>query len=49
MLLGDAYEIRWSSHYATRALPDAVLASTAGALPLGSGAFETSLWLKKLR
>jgi len=49
MLLGGAYEIQWSSHYAVRALADAVAASAAGSLPLGPGAFETSLWLKKLR
>ncbi len=49
MLLGDAFEIQWSSHYATRALADAVAGSAAGALHLGQGAFETSLWLKKLR
>ncbi len=49
MLLGDAYEIQWSSRYATRALADAVAASAAGNLPLDPGAFETSLWLKKMR
>ena len=44
---GGGYRLRWSSHYATTRLAEAVAATVADGLPLLPGARETSLWLTK--
>jgi hypothetical protein len=49
LIQGGGYDIVWSSRYvATRLAPD-VAKSAIGRLPLADGAFETSLWLRKLQ
>lgn len=48
LLQGGGFAILWSSRYAATRMADEVGRSAAAALPLGAGAFETSLWLEKL-
>lgn len=49
LLEGGAWAILWSSHWAATRMAGAVERSVAGALPLPEGAFETSLWLERVR
>ena len=48
LIQGGGYRLLWSSHYAATRMADAVAASAAGTLELVPGAFETSLWLRKV-
>ena len=48
LLHGGGYRIVWASRYAATRMSDAVASSAAGPLPLLPGAFESSLWLRKL-
>lgn len=47
LLAGGAFEIMWSSAYATTRLDDLVTNSIANGIHLPDGAHETSLWLRK--
>jgi hypothetical protein len=48
LLVGGGFEVLWSSHWLRTRAVHAVNASFVSRLPLRSGAFETSLWLRKL-
>ena len=48
MVLGAGWEILFASHYAATRMAAEVAESAAGRLPLGAGAFESSLWLRKV-
>jgi hypothetical protein len=48
MVLGSDWELLFASHYVATRMAAAVAKSVAGRLPLGAGAFESSLWLRKL-
>ncbi len=47
MLLGSEWEPLFASHYVATRMAAAVADSAVGRLPLGAGAFESSLWLRK--
>jgi predicted O-methyltransferase YrrM len=47
MLLGSEWEPLFASHYVATRMTAAVAHSAVGRLPLGAGAFESSLWLRK--
>ncbi len=47
MLLAGGYRPLFASHYATTRLAAALAESAVARLPLGAGAYETSLWLEK--
>jgi len=49
LLSGGGYEIVFSSYYAVSRMGDKVQASVLGKLPLPEGAYETSLWLRKIK
>jgi predicted O-methyltransferase YrrM len=49
LLQGGGYEIFFSSAYAVTALKSAIKESVVNRLPLVDGAFETSIWLQKVR
>ncbi len=48
LLLTGAYEIVFASHYAVTRMAATLEATVLGRLPLVDGAFETSLWLRKV-
>lgn len=48
LLLSGGWRVEFASHYAATRLADAVAASPAARLPLFPGAFESSLWLRRL-
>lgn len=47
MILGTEWEPVFASHYVATRMAAAVTESAVGRLPLGAGAFESSLWLRK--
>jgi hypothetical protein len=47
MVLGSGWELLFASRYVATRMASEVAASAAGRLPLGAGAFESSLWLRK--
>ncbi len=47
MVLGSGWELLFASHYVATRMASEVAESAAGRLPLGAGAFESSLWLRK--
>ncbi|MAF46904.1 MAG: class I SAM-dependent methyltransferase [Rhodospirillales bacterium] len=47
LIQGGAYEIVFSSRYMMTYHPECLAGTPLSAMPLGDGAFETSLWLKK--
>lgn len=47
MILGSDWDVLFASHYVASRMAAAVAASPVGRLPLASGAFESSLWLRK--
>jgi hypothetical protein len=47
MILGPGWEILFASHYVATRMASDVAECAAGRLPLGAGAFESSLWLRK--
>ncbi len=47
LVISGDFEVLWSSRYAATRLARDVKESAAGALPLGEGALESSLWLRK--
>ncbi|WP_375460507.1 class I SAM-dependent methyltransferase [uncultured Enterovirga sp.] len=49
LLQGGAYEIVFSSRWVASRHPDRLEQGALGEIPLRSGAFETSLWLRKQR
>jgi predicted O-methyltransferase YrrM len=48
MLASGMYEITFSSRYATTHMPDEIAYGCIANIPLKNGAFENSLWLKKV-
>lgn len=48
MLASGQYELMFASHYVATRMADAVARSCLARLPLMDGAFENSLWLKKV-
>ena len=48
LIQGGGFDIVWSSRYVATRLAPAAASTIAGRLPLVDGAFETSLWLRKL-
>ncbi len=47
LILGSGWELIFASHYAATRMASEVDESGAGGLPLGPGAHEASLWLRK--
>jgi hypothetical protein len=47
LLHGGGYSLLWSSHYLATRCADRLARGLIGELPLGTGAFEGSLWLEK--
>jgi predicted O-methyltransferase YrrM len=47
LLFGGGYEVLFASHYAATRMAGRVKGGVLGGLPLSSGAWETSLWLRK--
>ena len=47
LLHGGGYALLCSSHYLATRHSERLAAGVVGELPLGSGAFEGSLWLEK--
>ncbi|MCP5365359.1 MAG: class I SAM-dependent methyltransferase [Hyphomicrobiales bacterium] len=49
LLHGGAWRVLWSSQYVLRHCPEVMNGSIVHRLPLWPGAFESSLWLEKIR
>ena len=47
LILGNAYEVLWSSRYATTRMAERLDASALGRIPMPDEALESSLWLRK--
>ncbi len=47
LILGDAWEVVFASHYVTTRMAEAVEASVVARLPLPAGAAESSLWIRR--
>ena len=48
MILNGGYDLLWSSHYVATTMKAKIEASFVRDIPLGDGAIETSVWIKKL-
>lgn len=48
-VLGGDYEVVFASHYVARTMIDALADTPIPGLPMVTGAFESSLWLRKVR
>ncbi len=47
LILGSGWELLFACHYVATRMASDVARSVAGGLPLGAGAHESSLWLRK--
>jgi predicted O-methyltransferase YrrM len=48
MILGGGYDLLWASHYVATVMKAKIDSSFICKIPIDDGAFETSIWLKKL-